>query len=102
MHDPTLPQRNPLAGTRPARHIDAVDQSPTLPACERCGAPRASRIADRWLCTDCYTAAGSCCPEFGADDLWQHHPDTSPRIRPNPPDTGPPRPGTPPASRPAA
>ena len=44
---------------------DAADQS-----CERCGAPRTVKVGARWLCESCYVEAGSCCPEFGADDLW--------------------------------
>jgi hypothetical protein len=39
-------------------------------SCERCGAPRAVKVGARWLCESCYIEAGSCCPEFGADDLW--------------------------------
>jgi hypothetical protein len=38
--------------------------------CEECGRLEASLIAGRWLCDSCYAARGSCCPEFGADDLW--------------------------------
>ncbi len=30
----------------------------------------AVRIGDRALCPDCYHGCGSCCPEFGKDDLW--------------------------------
>jgi cystathionine gamma-synthase len=32
-------------------------------SCESCGSPDAERIADRQLCLDCYTLAGSCCAE---------------------------------------
>lgn len=39
--------------------------------CDRCGKFDAFDIAGRKLCGDCYQIAGSCCPEFGADDLWQ-------------------------------
>jgi hypothetical protein len=38
--------------------------------CERCGATNAVKVGTRWLCESCYVGAGSCCPEFGADDLW--------------------------------
>jgi hypothetical protein len=40
--------------------------------CERCGSPIAEvRCGGRTLCLDCYYLAGSCCLEFGADDLWR-------------------------------
>jgi hypothetical protein len=39
--------------------------------CERCGAPEAMQFGDHWVCEDCYGLRGSCCPEFGADDLWE-------------------------------
>lgn len=38
--------------------------------CERCGRFGAFNVAGQWLCASCYEASGSCCPEFGADDLW--------------------------------
>ncbi len=38
--------------------------------CERCGGVNAVRVGGRWLCESCYVEAGSCCLEFGADDLW--------------------------------
>jgi hypothetical protein len=37
--------------------------------CEICGKFDAVRIGDRTLCLDCYHGCGSCCPEFGRDDL---------------------------------
>jgi hypothetical protein len=39
--------------------------------CEECGATGAVNVGDRWLCENCYVQAGSCCPEFGASDLWE-------------------------------
>jgi len=48
--------------TKPSPESDAV--------CEACGRPDAVRMGDRWLCPDCISAAGSCCPEFGAWDAW--------------------------------
>lgn len=39
--------------------------------CEACGAFGAFHFADRTLCQSCYEGSGSCCPEFGKDDLWQ-------------------------------
>jgi hypothetical protein len=38
--------------------------------CEVCGRFGAFEIGDRVLCETCYVNSGSCCPEFGADDLW--------------------------------
>jgi len=42
--------------------------------CEMCGRPDAIRMGDRWLCPDCISVAGSCCPEFGAWDAWASEP----------------------------
>lgn len=39
-------------------------------ACDRCGAFGAFAFGDVKLCLNCYTEKGSCCPEFGRDDLW--------------------------------
>ena len=39
--------------------------------CDVCGRFGAYRISERWLCQECYTGSGSCCPEFGKDDLWE-------------------------------
>ena len=39
--------------------------------CSRCGNFGAELIyGDLMLCSDCYYISGSCCLEFGADDLW--------------------------------
>jgi hypothetical protein len=38
--------------------------------CDRCGGLSPFDLGDRRLCEECYGLAGSCCPEFGADDLW--------------------------------
>lgn len=40
----------------------------TLP-CDRCGRFGAYRFDGAQLCAECYEARGSCCPEFGRDDL---------------------------------
>ncbi len=40
-------------------------------ACDVCGRFGAYRFGERALCQDCYTGSGSCCPEFGKDDLWK-------------------------------
>jgi hypothetical protein len=39
--------------------------------CESCGQFGAYRFGDVSLCQECYTLRGSCCPEFGKDDLWK-------------------------------
>jgi hypothetical protein len=38
--------------------------------CDRCGSRGAYELGDRRVCADCYAVCGSCCLEFGADDLW--------------------------------
>ncbi len=45
---------------------------PEAGPCERCGNPNAEvACGGHTLCLDCYYLAGSCCLEFGADDLWR-------------------------------
>ena len=39
--------------------------------CDVCGRFGAYRLGDRLLCLECYAGSGSCCPEFGKDDLWE-------------------------------
>jgi len=48
----------------------AVD---TAIACDECGAFGAFAFDGVNLCPACYSEKGSCCPEFGKDDLWQAH-----------------------------
>jgi hypothetical protein len=38
--------------------------------CEICGALGAERMGPRVVCDTCAEEMGSCCPEFGASDLW--------------------------------
>lgn len=38
--------------------------------CDRCGRPAAIQADDVKLCVECYQIVGSCCMEFGGDDLW--------------------------------
>ena len=40
--------------------------------CARCGQFGAYLFDGDPLCGECYEKSGSCCPEFGADDLWQN------------------------------
>gem|GEM_PF-1634659 len=42
--------------------------------CDRCGQFGAYHFGERTLCEECYTGSGSCCPEFGKDDLWPEEP----------------------------
>jgi len=39
--------------------------------CDICGRYGTFRFGDRKLCQECYEECGSCCPEFGKDDLWK-------------------------------
>jgi ribosomal protein S14 len=39
--------------------------------CRRCGKGDAVRFGDQWLCRECFQQYGSCCLEFGGDDLWK-------------------------------
>ena len=45
--------------------------------CDRCGAFFPLDFGERRLCEECYAACGSCCLEFGADDLWPRDDETS-------------------------
>lgn len=40
--------------------------------CDECGAFGAFAFDGVKLCVRCYTEKGSCCPEFGKDDLWKN------------------------------
>jgi hypothetical protein len=39
--------------------------------CRFCGRPTEIVLDDMPICEDCYEERGSCCLEFGGDDLWQ-------------------------------
>jgi hypothetical protein len=39
--------------------------------CKFCGNPTSLMIGDMPICENCYNNAGSCCREFGDDDLWR-------------------------------
>jgi hypothetical protein len=45
--------------------------------CKFCGKPATIDFEDLPICEDCYHNAGSCCREFGADDLWERREDDS-------------------------
>lgn len=42
--------------------------------CDECGKFGAFTFGDKKLCEQCYSEKGSCCPEFGKDDLWADRP----------------------------
>lgn len=44
-----------------------LNESVAGDVCEWFGA---HRLDERLLCQECYADSGSCCPEFGKDDLW--------------------------------
>ena len=50
------------AGERPT---DRPAEAP----CVRCWLPTAKFMGDIPICDQCYRIRGSCCPEFGEDDL---------------------------------
>ncbi|RPJ53205.1 MAG: hypothetical protein EHM23_31400 [Acidobacteria bacterium] len=50
--------------------------------CEICGHPESIEFADQWICEDCYRGRGSCCPEFGKDDLWTFDEDEERDVKP--------------------
>lgn len=52
-------------------------------ACDTCGRFGAFRFDGGCLCADCYEKRGSCCPEFGSDDLWARD-DETPNREENP------------------
>jgi hypothetical protein len=45
--------------------------------CKFCGKPATLEFGDVQLCEECYYLAGSCCREFGADDLWREREEES-------------------------
>jgi hypothetical protein len=38
-------------------------------ACSLCGRYGAFELGSQFLCPNCYEGCGSCCPEFGREDL---------------------------------
>ncbi len=53
--------------------------------CRFCGRPTTLLIGGMPVCEDCYQNAGSCCLEFGGDDLWQRREEESGGGRPDSP-----------------
>ncbi|HOB32987.1 MAG TPA: hypothetical protein PKH32_08925 [Verrucomicrobiota bacterium] len=49
--------------------VQSLEPDPKA-VCDVCGRFGAFHFGDRTLCRECYAESGSCCPEFGKDDLW--------------------------------
>jgi hypothetical protein len=47
----------------------------TEAVCCRCGSENAVELGGQYYCLACYTVMGSCCLEFGADDIWRFTPE---------------------------
>ena len=45
------------------------DKAKAQGPCTRCGELTDNRLADVYVCEECYVIRSSCCPEFGPDDL---------------------------------
>jgi hypothetical protein len=45
--------------------------------CKFCGRPTPILIGGMPVCDECYQDAGSCCQEFGGNDLWQRREEES-------------------------
>ncbi|MBX7211578.1 MAG: hypothetical protein K1X78_24945 [Verrucomicrobiaceae bacterium] len=58
---------------------EAESSATTAACCEACGRHDPIRMGDRWLCAECISTAGSCCPEFGAWDAWSQEEGVAPR-----------------------
>ncbi len=48
--------------------IGAETENDSKP-CDFCGRETGAMMGDRYVCDDCATEMGSCCPEFGHADL---------------------------------
>lgn len=56
-----------LKDPREADNRLRLDEAAT---CDKCGKFGAYHAGGQTLCPECYAGCGSCCPEFGKDDLW--------------------------------
>jgi hypothetical protein len=54
----------------PAPRCERLAANPDA-VCAECGAAGAVEFGHVALCVSCYAEKGSCCPEFGKDDLWR-------------------------------
>ncbi len=48
-----------------------VKDAEAAQSCRCCGRPTSVHFGGMPICEECYQHAGSCCLEFGGDDLWQ-------------------------------
>lgn len=46
-----------------------METSDPILTCSRCGIETSDHMGDVVICDECYIIRGSCCPEFGPDDL---------------------------------
>lgn len=60
-----------MAAEQPAESISSIAESTAALCCELCGKPDAIKFGGRLICEECRQGCGSCCPEFGKDDLWK-------------------------------
>jgi len=51
-------------------HPQDASQPATGERCEICGKAGGENFGGRIVCGECAQEMGSCCPEFGKDDLW--------------------------------
>jgi hypothetical protein len=56
--------------TNPGERFSSLSIDPNA-TCSECGASGAFDFGHIKLCTRCYSEKGSCCAEFGKDDLGQ-------------------------------
>ena len=62
--------------------MSADGGAPSGSGCAECGRADAVKVGERWLCVECYSAAGSCCagefaPESENESAVQDRPDTA-------------------------
>lgn len=55
--------------------------------CDSCGRFGAIEVGNIYLCTDCYQERGSCCMEFGGNDLWKEKYENDENEKANPPES---------------
>jgi hypothetical protein len=75
-----VPIERPFHRTNDIPNMSSAIQFDDNAACAGCGRFGAYVFDAQQLCGDCYEKRGSCCPEFGADDLWRREESTSPDI----------------------
>jgi len=64
------PCEDPLReATKICMETEERNAPPQSGECVRCGVETHDRFGGMWICAECYVTRGSCCPEFGVDDL---------------------------------